>query len=116
MQCAQCRATMPADANFCSHCGAPRTGLALGQTTKLGAAKAETLRAGRCPVCLSTEVYVQSGALYAHPRLELAESSSPQSPINSYACVQCGYMEMYLTEYASVDMIQRRWKRVQSDF
>src|SRR5262245_29772135 len=121
MRCPTCSTDVPSDANFCSACGGHLTPAAIGQTQRLiplaPPAFQRTLPEGICPKCGSTEIYADdrglvdaSGGITVMNLHDMWHGS--KASINTYVCVACGYLELFLSDMDRISDIRQRWRRV----
>ncbi|NDJ35992.1 MAG: hypothetical protein GYB64_15155 [Chloroflexi bacterium] len=75
------------------------------------------MRDGICPKCGSDEVY--SGAQIPNKEGPEGVNTIPvwgqfatPAPLDNYVCLNCGYVESYLSDAHKLRQIATRWKRV----
>jgi hypothetical protein len=121
MRCPLCSFDLPGDANFCPACGGPLDAASVGPTQRLIPPAAptfqRTLPEGVCPKCGSTEIYVDdrglvdaSGGITVINLHDIWHGS--KASINTYICVACGYLELFLGEMDRIPDIVQSWRRV----
>lgn len=77
-----------------------------------------TLKDGNCPKCGSGEVYSGAGLLLKGG--PFASNSIPVSltslaPMDNYVCVNCGYVEHYISEPSKLKEISKKWDKAASE-
>jgi len=78
------------------------------------------MKDGKCPKCNSTNVFKRdSGFTYGEGTLYVVDSASGAKPqtvhpatFDSYACINCGYYENYITDTYELGLIQKNWVKV----
>ena len=76
------------------------------------------MKSGQCPKCGSFEVY--SGAYVTNKRGNYGSNTIPVSggifpqlaPLDNYVCVNCGYVESYISDEEQLQRIAEKWPRV----
>ena len=74
------------------------------------------MRNGICPKCAAHAVYQQAGNLSAHEGIALTGGviNKGTAP-DKYVCVECGYMEYYLTKPEDLATIRAHWSKVAAE-
>ncbi len=73
------------------------------------------MKDGKCPKCGSDKVYEASdlplkGGPFGSNSIPISLTS--MAPLDNYVCVDCGYMESYLTGKDKLAEIARKWSPV----
>ena len=72
------------------------------------------MRSGICPKCGSDEVHLgekRKGA-YRIGMIPLGGTFGRDMPRDFYICVECGYIESYISERDNLDRIAKKWPRI----
>jgi hypothetical protein len=73
------------------------------------------MRNGACPKCKSTKIYDGSGVPYkkgAYAQYAIKVSFASAAALDYYVCVDCGYVEGYVSSRAKLERIAAEWPRV----
>lgn len=73
------------------------------------------MKQGRCPKCGSDEVY--SGIRVSPKNGPFGSNSIPVSlfsiaALDNYVCVECGYVESYISDASKLKEISKKWPKV----
>lgn len=73
------------------------------------------MKKGQCPKCESREVY--SGKDISMKRGAYGSNSVPitfmaGAPKDNYVCLNCGYVESYITREKDFEKIKKKWPQV----
>lgn len=60
--------------------------------------QAETIKAGKCPVCGSNEVYDDTKKLAQGYRPSINVSAIKSFTVNTYVCLNCGYFKEFIRD------------------
>jgi len=74
------------------------------------------MRSGTCPKCGSTEVcsgehmgfFVKTGSNWANT---IPITAWANAPLDNYVCLNCGYVESYISDSAKLWKIAQKWPR-----
>jgi predicted nucleic-acid-binding Zn-ribbon protein len=77
------------------------------------------LKEGKCPKCGSDEIY--AGLDVAPKSGPFASNSIPVglfsiAALDNYVCVQCGYVESYISDPEKLEEIPRKWRKIKAPF
>ena len=76
------------------------------------------MRSGVCPKCESHRVFVRTSQSdrfgFSIPR-SLPVGAVSRAAVELYVCVECGFVEEYVSNADSRDEIAGSWQQVQSD-
>ncbi|MBL0714225.1 MAG: hypothetical protein JJV98_11040 [Desulfosarcina sp.] len=70
------------------------------------------MKSGRCPKCGSskvysgTEVFPKSGPFTCNA---IPISLTALAPLDNYVCVDCGYVESYISTPEDLETVRRKW-------
>lgn len=73
------------------------------------------MRNGTCPSCGMSAVYKAENSLQFKEGLTLYRSGTHQMDManfESYVCTNCGHVEVYITDRAQLDQIEKNWQKV----
>lgn len=73
------------------------------------------MKDGQCPKCGTQAVYWFSGGAPAAPINAVRLSRAPRvnfAPVDTYACVNCGYLESYVAHAEKLSYIADHWAQV----
>ena len=131
MFCHVCNASLTPDAVFCSSCGAQVRAVATGPTQRLAPLDHQDrddipdddIRSGICPKCGSAKI-VPKRRLYPDKReigeVQVIQYERPESlwdfgsqavsTIRAWICGECGYTELYATNYQELYAVYQKAK------
>ena len=127
MLCPFCGKIVRRDADFCWSCGAaqrPVTGATQRLTPPTAAATQRLappltagLRSGTCPDCGGAEIMTSSDGLQvrssaAYLQVFYGFLQVRTSPITTFICMDCGLVELALTDRTDLDEIRKHWRRL----
>ena len=73
------------------------------------------MKDGQCPKCGAQAVYLFSGGSPAAPINAVRLSRTPRvnfAPVDTYVCVNCGYLENYVAHAEKLSYIADHWAQV----
>lgn len=68
------------------------------------------MKSGKCPKCGSTEVYFREN-VFPHDASQIRINAMNYAPFNYYVCVDCGYMEYYISNPKKLKKIEQHWEK-----
>lgn len=77
--------------------------------------KQNLMKSGTCPNCGSSDVYAGTNITFKGGRY--GSNTVPISAwygamLDNYVCVNCGYLESYISDRARLDKIKEKWVKV----
>ncbi len=75
------------------------------------------MKRGKCPKCgrgnvrSGVGVWPKGGVLGGNA-IPLGGMLGPPAPLDNYVCLDCGYVERYITNRSALDKIRAKWPKV----
>jgi predicted nucleic-acid-binding Zn-ribbon protein len=72
------------------------------------------MKTGKCPKCNSTEIYFKENVISIEGS-QIRISPLSHTPVNHYVCVDCGYVENYISHPKKIKRIKNNWVKITGD-